>query len=161
MLLWINGLWKHITEDTHSVDDKDWDAVEEMLLGILEMYTQKDIWTTIVDDIWFTSCKQKWDKLKQVYGGVGSMSMFNTWVALMGTALDKANPMLPQLQQLNDSHITLKNNDMKITDLPFSFILIKALPESYSAVGLTILATGALKNLSLQMIQEWILNEEG
>ena len=50
---------------------------------------------------------------------------------------------------------------MKNTDLQFSFILIKALPESYLAVALTILATGTLKNLSPQMIQEWILNEEG
>ena len=50
VLLQMNGLQKHITKDTHSADDKDWDAVEEMLLGILEMYTQKDIWTTITDD---------------------------------------------------------------------------------------------------------------
>jgi hypothetical protein len=50
---------------------------------------------------------------------------------------------------------------MKITDLQFSFILIKALPKSYLAVALTILATGAPKNLSPQMIQEQILNEEG
>ena len=89
------------------------------------------------------------------------MSVFNTWVALMGTMLDKANLMLPQLQQLNDSWITLENNDMKITDLQFSFILIKTLPESYLAVASTILATGTLKNLSPQMIQEQILNEEG
>ena len=50
---------------------------------------------------------------------------------------------------------------MKITNLQFLFILIKVLPESYSAVALTILATSTLKNLSLQMIQEQILNEEG
>ena len=79
----------------------------------------------------------------------------------MCTMLDKANPMLLQLQQLNDSHITLKNNDIKITDLQFLFILIKALPKSYLAVASTILATSALKNLSPQMIQEWILNKEG
>ena len=89
------------------------------------------------------------------------MSVFNTWVTLMGTTLDEANLMLLQLQQLNDSHVTLKNNDMEITNLQFLFILIKALPKSYSAVALTILATGTLKNLSLQMIQEQILNEEG
>ena len=57
------------------------------------------------------------------------MSMFNTWVALTGTALDKANPMLLQLQQLNDSCITLKNNDMKITDLQFSFIFDQSITQ--------------------------------
>ena len=66
-----------------------------MLLGILEMYTQKDVWTTIVDDTQFNSCKQKWDELKQVYGGVRSMSIFNTWVTLIGTVLDEANLMPP------------------------------------------------------------------
>ena len=50
---------------------------------------------------------------------------------------------------------------MKISNLQFSFILIKALPESYSAVALTILATGELKDLTPQTIQDQILNEEG
>ena len=50
---------------------------------------------------------------------------------------------------------------MKITDLQFCFILIKALPKSYSAVVSTILATGVPKDLSLQTIQDRILNEEG
>ena len=62
---------------------------------------------------------------------------------------------------MNDACITLENNKMKITDLQFCFILIKALPESYSAVASTILATGELKDLSLQKIQDRILNEEG
>jgi len=39
--------------------------------------------------------------------------------------------------------------------------LIKALPESYSAVASTILATSAPKDLTLQTIQDRILNEEG
>ena len=89
------------------------------------------------------------------------MSSFNSWVALTSTALDKSTPMLPQLQKLNDACITLENNEMKITDLQFCFILIKALPEFYSAVTSTILVTGVPKDLSLQTIQDCILNEEG
>jgi len=50
---------------------------------------------------------------------------------------------------------------MTISNLQFSFILIKALPESYSAVALTILATGEPKDLSPQTIQDRILNKEG
>ena len=132
-----------------------------MILGILEIYCQKDVWTTVLNDAKFGTYKDKWVEIKHVYGGVGSMSSFNTWVALTSTALDESNPMLTQLQKLNDAHITLENNDMKITNLQFSFILIKALPESYSAVASTILATGAPKDLSPQTIQDRILNEEG
>jgi hypothetical protein len=127
---------------------KDWDAKQDMVLGILEMYCQKDVWTSVDDDVKFKTCKLKWDELKCVYGGVGSMSSFNTWVALTGTALDEASPMQAQLQKMNDVRITLKNNNMKITDLQFCFILIKALLDSYTAVASTILATGDPSDLS-------------
>jgi hypothetical protein len=89
------------------------------------------------------------------------MSAFNSWVALTGTALEDTRPMLLQLQKLNDAHLTLHNNDMIITDLQFCFILIKVLPDSYTTVASTILVTGAPANLKPQMIQDWILNEEG
>src|SRR5216683_959458 len=159
-LLRMNGLQKHVTAKKTDAD-KDWDATEEMLLGILEMYTQKDVWTSISDDSVFKTCKAKWEELQHIYGGIGSMSTFNTWVSLTGTTLDESGLMLPQLQKLNDTCITLQNNDMKITDLQFSFILIKALPESYSAVASTILVTGTPKDLTPQTIQDQILNKEG
>jgi hypothetical protein len=69
--------------------------------------------------------------------------------------------MMPQLQKLNDAFLTLHNNDMIITDLQFCFILIKALPNSSTTITFTILATGAPTDLKPQMIQDWILNEEG
>ena len=62
---------------------------------------------------------------------------------------------------MNDARINLENNEIKITDLQFCFILIKALPESYSTVTSTILATGEPKSLSPKTIQDRILNEEG
>src|SRR3981189_1745944 len=55
----------------------------------------------------------------------------------------------------------LENNNMTVSNLQFSFILIKALLESYSTVASTILATGKPKDLSPQTIQDRILNEEG
>lgn len=76
------------------------------------------------------------------------MLSFNTWVALTSTVLNESSPMLAQLQKLNDAHITLKTNNIKVSNLQFSFILIKALSESYSTVTSTILATGKPKDLS-------------
>ena len=161
-LLRMNGLKKHIT-DTKDSNNTKWDSKEEIILGVLEMYCQKDIWTTVTDnsvDSKVKMCKEKWEKLKTIYGGIGSMSLFNTWVALTSTALDDSTPMLPQLQKLNDTCLTLENNDMKVSDLQYSFILIKALSDAYSAVTSTILASGEPKDLS-QKIQDRNLNEEG
>ena len=132
-----------------------------MLLGMFEIFTQKDVWTTVSNDQKFNTCKKKWNELKCIYGGIGSMSTFNTWSALTSTSLEESSPMLPQLQKLNDACVTLSNNNMEITDLQFSFILIKALPKSYSTMASTILTTRAPADLSPQTIQEWILNEEG
>ena len=160
-LLRMNGLKTHLTDAKPSPVTSDWDAKEEIILGILEMYCQKDVWTSVSDDSKFIGCKAKWDKLKELYGGVGSMSAFNTWTALTGATLDEKESLLPQIQKLNDASITLAINDMSITDLQYSFILIKALPESYSAVASTILATGDPKNLTPQKIQDCILNEKG
>jgi hypothetical protein len=156
----MNGLWLHVTS-TKPTSNLDWDAAEEMLLGILEMYCQKNVWNVVLDDTKFNTCKSKWDELRCIYGSVGSMSAFNSWVALTSTALEETRPMMLQLQKLNDAHLTLHNSDMIITDLQYCFILIKALPNSYSTVASTILATGVPTNLKPQMIQDWILNEEG
>jgi hypothetical protein len=124
------------------------------------MYIQKEIWARVAEDSKFKTIKDKWDELKHIYGGVGAMSTFNSWVALTGTALNDSTPLLPQLQKLNDTWTNLDNNSMQITDLQFCFILIKALPESYSAITSTILATGAPTLLMPLIIQEWILNKE-
>ena len=157
----MNGLRPHLTEDKPQSGAGDWDAEEEIILGVLEMYCQKDVWQSVTDDSEFKSCKLKWAELKRVYGGVGSMSSFNTWVALTTTNLDESSPMLAQIQKLNDARITLENNDMKVSTLQFCFILLKALPDSYATVASTILATGEPKDLSPQTIQDRILNEEG
>ncbi|KAI0277973.1 hypothetical protein BC826DRAFT_976469 [Russula brevipes] len=159
-LLRMNGQCKHVTSDPDS-GDKEWDTVEEMILGVLEMYVQKDVWTFVADESKFGTCKLKFEELKHIYGGAGSMSTFNTWISLTSTILDETSPMFPQLQKLNDTRITLANNEMTITDLQFCFILIKALPESYSSVASTILASGAPENLSARIIQDRIINEEG
>ena len=98
-LLRMNGLKALITEDKTSTDT-DWDRKEEIILGILEIYCQKDVWTTVADDSndsKFKTCKTKWAELKRIYGGIGSMSSFNTWVTLTSTALDELSLMLAQL----------------------------------------------------------------
>src|SRR6266436_1231272 len=66
----MNGLKTHIL-DTKPASDKDWDAREEMVLGVLEMYCQKDVWMSVSDDSMFGTCKSKWEELQKLYGGIG------------------------------------------------------------------------------------------
>ena len=163
-LMRMNGLKKHIT-DTKDSNDTEWDSKEEIILGVLEMYCQKDIWTTVTDDSVNSkvkTCKEKWEKLMTaLMGESGLCPHLTPWVALTSTALDDSAPMLPQLQKLLDACLTLENNDMKVSDLQYCFILIKALRDTYSAVASTILASDEPKDLSPQKIQDRILNEEG
>jgi acid phosphatase family membrane protein YuiD len=98
---------------------------------------------------------------------MSSFNTFNAWVALTGTVLDDSSPMLPQLQKLNDTRVILESNDIKITNLQHCFILINALPDSYSTVASTILAIIGTPNkdlrVSAQTIQDLILyhDDEG
>jgi hypothetical protein len=162
-LLRMNGLKDHITKNqpTDSTKVAAWKEKEEIILGVLEMYCQKDVWSRVSDDSKMGLFKLKWAEIKKIYGGIASMSSFNTWVALTGTALDDSSPMQPQLQKLNEARITLATNNMAIADLQYCFILIKALPDSYFAVASTILASGEPKDLTPQTIQDRIINEEG
>ena len=61
----MNGLQKHMTDlwPADAVAQSNWDAMEEMLLGILEVYMQKDIWIAVSDNTKFNTCKKKWEEL--------------------------------------------------------------------------------------------------
>ena len=116
----MNGLRDHISIGSKPSDANQaaiWVAEEGMLLGVLEVYTKKDVWSSVNDDTKLDMCKKKWDELQCIYGGASSMSTFNTWTALTGTSLDESSPMLPQLHKLNEARTTLANNSMDITDL--------------------------------------------
>jgi Reverse transcriptase (RNA-dependent DNA polymerase)/Integrase core domain/gag-polypeptide of LTR copia-type/GAG-pre-integrase domain len=159
-LLRMNGLRNHVTSATPDPNDTEWAAKEEIILGVLEMYCQKDVWNAVSDPAKFTTCHTVWKEIKRLYGGIGAMSSFNTWVALTRTNLDESIPMLPQLQKLNDARVTLESNNMKVSDIQFCFILIQALPESWTHVASTILAIGDPANLTAQIISDRIINEE-
>ena len=149
----------HLT-GTKPTDDTEWDAVEKMLLGLFKVYIRKDVMMLIKDDTKFGTVKLKWNELKRIYGSSGSMATFNSWAALTSATLDDTKPMFPQLQSLYDARIALEDNGTVLTDLQFSFILIKALPESYASVASTVLASGAPANLTAQTIHDCIIIKE-
>jgi len=88
------------------------------------------------------------------------MATFNLWVSLANTKLQEGSPFLPQLQHMLDVRNTLGENGMVISNMQMSFILLDALPPSYSTIAGTILAAGPPFALSPQDLINRFINEE-
>ncbi len=114
----------------------------------------------IASDNVFPTVHDKYQQLEVLYGAVGSMATFNLWVSLANTKLQEGSPFLPQLQHMLDARNTLGENGMAISDMQMSFILLDALPPSYSTITGTILAVGPLSALSPQDLINRFINEE-
>ena len=114
VLLRMNGLKKHITDTKDSNDTGEWDSKEEIILGVLEMYCQKDVPGPLSQRTTLLIQKSKHARRNgrnlstHLHGGIGSMSSFNTWVALMSTALDNSTPDAPPTthKKLTDARLT-------------------------------------------------------
>ena len=159
----------HEAEDVFTVStaptgmDKDnWDSVQRRTKAYICLYVKPDVYSLIASNTDFPSFKDKWNKLKQVYGGAtGSTTIFNIWIQLTQAHLDESQPMTSQLVKLNEAQVNLSNASMGVTDTQYCLILLNALPSSYEVVATTILALGALSSLSHSEIIARILNEEG
>jgi gag-polypeptide of LTR copia-type len=144
------------------VDKDEWDSIQRRTKAYLRLYVKPDVFSLIASNTDFPTFKDKWDKLKQVYGGAtGSTTIFNLWIQLTQARLDDSQPMTSQLAKLNEARVNLSNASMGITDTQYCLILLNALPSSYEVVATTILASGAPSSLSHSEIIARILNEEG
>src|SRR5258708_39515076 len=144
------------------VDKGEWDSLQRRTKVYLHLYVKPDIFSLIASDAEFPTFKDKWEKLKQVYGGAtGSTTIFNLWIQLTQACLDDSQPMTSQLAKLNEAWVNLSNASMGITDIQYCLILLNALPSTYKVVATTILPSGAPSTLSHTEIIAQILNEEG
>src|SRR5260370_8058773 len=144
------------------VDKGEWDSLQRRTKAYLCLYVKPDVFSLIASDAKFPTFKNKWEKLKQVYGSAtGSTTIFNLWIQLTQAHLDDSQPMTSQLAKLNEARVNLSNASMGITDIQYCLILLNALPSSYEVVATTILASGAPSMLSHTEIITRILNEKG
>ena len=144
------------------VDQDEWDSIQKRTKAYLRLYVKPEVYSLITSDTEFPSFKDKWDKLKQVYGGAtGSTTIFNVWIQLTQARLDDSQPMTSQLAKLNEARVNLSNASMGVTNTQYCLILLNALPSSYEIVATTILASGAPSSLSHSEIIARILNKEG
>ncbi len=144
------------------VDVDEWSSIQRRTKVYLRLYVKPNVFSLIASNSELPTFKEKWDKLKQVYGSAtGSTTIFNLWIQLTQAHLDDSQPMTSQLAKLNEAWVNLSNASMGITDTQYCLILLNALPSSYEVVASTILASGALSLLNHSEITACILNEEG
>ena len=155
------GYREHLTDDPPSPpDDVKWLKEDDRLCGSLELYINRDVLSQIPDSK-FKTAKKKWVELRRLYGGLGSMVTFNIWSELSDFKLDESSDFRTQFTVINDTRVTLAEKEWEISDKQLCFILLKAAPDSYSAIIQTILANvSSTADLSAHTIQERLLNEE-
>src|SRR6266571_5372188 len=168
-LMRMNGTRRHLTHAAPAHADPAnpdadvvarWDKEEEVLTGLLFLFVTTEVYSQIASDNVFATVHAKYQQLETLYGAVGSMATFNLWVSLANTKLQEGSPFLPQLQHMLDARNTLGENGMAISDMQMSFILLDALPPSYSTIAGTILAAGPPSALSPQDLINRFINEE-
>src|SRR6266581_2716846 len=137
-----------------------WDKEEEVIISLLFLFVTTEVYSQIASDNVFATVHAKYQQLEVLYGAVGSMATFNLWVSLANTKLQEGTPFLPQLQHMLDVRNTLGENGMAISDMQMLFILLDALPPSYSTIAGTILAAGPPSALSPQDLINRFINEE-
>ena len=58
-----------------------WECQEEVLIGLLALYTTSEVYMQISSDTVFATVHDKYQHLETLYGQVGSMATFNAWVS--------------------------------------------------------------------------------
>jgi transposase InsO family protein len=166
-LMRLNGLCCHITHNTPlgaapaAADvQAAWDAEEEALIGLLMLNLVTEAWKQVSNPTTYPSVFDRYTCLDTLFGSMGAMATFNLWRTLVNTKLQEGSPFQPQFQIILDTRNTLSENRMSVNDMQLAFIILDALPPSFSAIAGTILAVGNPNTLDPRMLIERILNEE-
>jgi hypothetical protein len=166
-LMCLNGFCRHITHNTllgavpAAADvQAAWDVEEEVLIGLLMLNLVTEVWKQVSNMTTYPSVFDKITQLDTLFGSMGAMAMFKLWCTLVNTKLQEGSPFQPQFQTILDTRNTLSENGMSVSDMQLAFIILDALPLSFSAIAGTILAVGNPNALNPRMLIEHILNEE-
>jgi hypothetical protein len=166
-LMHLSGLHRHITHNVPlgaaPVDvaiQAAWDAEEEALIGLLMLNLITKVWKQVSNMTTYPTVFDKYTHLDTLFGSMGAMATFNLWCTLVNTRIQEGSPFQPQFQTILDTRNTLSENRMSVNDMQLVFIILDALPPSFSAIAGTILAVGNPNTLDPRTLIEHILNEE-
>jgi hypothetical protein len=83
-ILRMNEVDTILTDSTcpSSVDQDDWKSVQKRTQAYLSLYCAPDVYSIVASDTDFPSFKDKFNRLQDTYGGVGSTAVFNLWIKL-------------------------------------------------------------------------------
>ena len=162
-LLQLNEVEDILTHDTSpsGVNADEWSSIQRKTMAYLRLHCTPDVFSIVESEVDFPTFKDKFDRLRETYGGTGSTAIFNLWIELTQARLDEGSPLAPQLAKLNEARVKLSNANMIVSDLQYCLILLNALPKSYEVVASTLLASGSASSLKYSEITARILNEEG
>src|SRR5216684_6530811 len=77
------------------VDKGKWDSLQRRTKAYLHLYVKPNVFSLIASDAEFPTFKDKWEKLKQVYGSaIGSTTIFSLWIQLTQACLNNSQPMI-------------------------------------------------------------------
>jgi hypothetical protein len=163
----LNGLRCHITHNipigvapVDAAIQAAWDVEEEALIGLLMLNLITEVWKQVSNMTTYPTVFDKYTHLDTLFGSMGAMATFNLWHTLVNTRIQEGSPFQPQFQTILDMRNTLSENGMSVNDMQLVFIILDALPPSFSAIADTILAVGNPNTLDPRMLIECILNEE-
>ena len=77
----VDPILYHTTLPT-GVDQEDWDSVQKKTKAYLRLNCTGDVYSLVESETDFPTFKDKFDRLRDAYGGVGSTAVFNLWIEL-------------------------------------------------------------------------------
>ena len=84
-----------------NVPDIKWESIQRRIKVHLRLYIKPDVYSLIASRTDLPTFKDKWDKLKDTYGGAsGSTTAFNLWRQLTQATLDDSNLIVMLLRAL-------------------------------------------------------------
>jgi hypothetical protein len=79
------------------------------------------------------NAKALWDELKERYGGGAMHELVSTIDVILSTRVDDGEAPRDKLTNMRSAYLKLNANNVPLDDKFFALLILKALPESYSA----------------------------
>jgi len=103
--------------------------------------------------------KDRFDILKAKYEKAGALTAFSYFQKLFNTKFSEGESMRTQLEELDRLRDEANTARITLSDQHFSFLILGALPPSYSTLFTTLLSTADLSKISPSDVSSRIIDE--
>src|SRR5688572_19171463 len=143
----LSGVWDIVEANngvptlrpTSGADEQSaWDEKNNKALGYMSVYMNPSLQHLIGDE---SVAATVWKNIKDKYGKPGGVGAFVYFQQLFRTTLNDSKPLRPQITELEAARQRTTNAGIKVDDMFMALLILTSLPESYSNISGTILAT--------------------